>query len=921
MKQTSSALTFLLAQYRAIFKRAYIKGIASAVILTAGLAAGQAQAQPDGTFYENTGSWIEKTSPIPSSTNNATAVAGDYADADRNNGQVSSGNLVIGDSGTAIGGDIESLTSGSAYGGYVKLSSGSLDVVAEDNKVTISSGATLNSSAGNVMGGWAKTNGTGTATASGNKLIINSQSGSTITFTGINTLVGGGAGGNHGAKAEDNKYTFNGNATTPTDLTSVSGGHRGGMVFVGDVATSGSSGAYEAIGNTLQMSNFVISGDSVGTGPKTFRGGDIYVYNVEADNTIDVIRAQGNTVDLDSFTLGSGSYSTNYGVTNIAANYVDNSKGYVASVEANGSGDTGVFLNEGKLYQATVFGGMAKNVSGGNASASNNLVSITNTDFLRTTSGSTINFNGIFGGHAETTKTDADQKINLTASNNAISIQNESDVKNKTYQVEGSIIGAELKLLSGSSGITDLVGSTLTADNNTITIDAGIKVSNGSIQGVSIDTDQSKFTSGGATLHASNNTVTLDGDWTTEESKYNIATVIAQKGVLTAENNKLIINGKVDASAAGSIIAAVIASEQGTISGKLEAGKNVHNLSNNSIEIGADAEVIRANIFAAQSTQTSAHTLNNDVTVAGKVTNSDIYGGTGADSVVATQAGSLLRYNDDVNHQIRSDVVDLAGIVDVGQTATLKVGGFLTDGNINAGTYNTNQTTIKSTAELYNHKEVELLGDTTVEAGAKLHALTAGAKIKVNGDVGGSTIKTTNTLGYDFVGGRGQLTISKAQLQSYLTAGDNYTLDSTTSGTDKAGTVEVTSGGVLEFTDSNIDLATLDYTTTDEAGKIKVGTDSGSSILKGDAVTISHALAGNGTKFADGTYTLNKDGKFGDDYGVLSGAAITTTGVSIEANDLILGSSRISGEQSKDITFEKATAKDSITAPLLVMLT
>ena len=33
-----------MAQYRAIFKRAYVKGIATAVLLTAGLAAGQAQA-------------------------------------------------------------------------------------------------------------------------------------------------------------------------------------------------------------------------------------------------------------------------------------------------------------------------------------------------------------------------------------------------------------------------------------------------------------------------------------------------------------------------------------------------------------------------------------------------------------------------------------------------------------------------------------------------------------------------------------------------------------------------------------------------------------------------------------------------------------------------------------------------------------
>ena len=34
-----------MAQYRAIFKRAYVKGIATAVLLTAGLAAGQAQAE------------------------------------------------------------------------------------------------------------------------------------------------------------------------------------------------------------------------------------------------------------------------------------------------------------------------------------------------------------------------------------------------------------------------------------------------------------------------------------------------------------------------------------------------------------------------------------------------------------------------------------------------------------------------------------------------------------------------------------------------------------------------------------------------------------------------------------------------------------------------------------------------------------
>ena len=44
MKLSNNAIKFLLAQYRAIYKNAYFKGIASAVVLTAGLAAGAANA-------------------------------------------------------------------------------------------------------------------------------------------------------------------------------------------------------------------------------------------------------------------------------------------------------------------------------------------------------------------------------------------------------------------------------------------------------------------------------------------------------------------------------------------------------------------------------------------------------------------------------------------------------------------------------------------------------------------------------------------------------------------------------------------------------------------------------------------------------------------------------------------------------------
>ena len=44
MKQTNNAIKFLMAQYRAIFQNAYFKGLATATVVTMGLAAGQAQA-------------------------------------------------------------------------------------------------------------------------------------------------------------------------------------------------------------------------------------------------------------------------------------------------------------------------------------------------------------------------------------------------------------------------------------------------------------------------------------------------------------------------------------------------------------------------------------------------------------------------------------------------------------------------------------------------------------------------------------------------------------------------------------------------------------------------------------------------------------------------------------------------------------
>ena len=268
MKISNNALNFLLAQYRAIFKRAYIKGIASAVILTAGLAAGQAQAveAPNGSYWYTTDdtTWKEKTD-VGATFGNAARIAGNYADGKsegHSGGTVYDEKLVIG-----TGGDFIGISSGSVYGGYVSLEDTSdLDALAEGNRLEVKSGGTINSADGNLVGGWAKTNGSGIATAQDNKLIIDNSSGG-ITFQAANQFIGAVAAGNNGATAESNLLQFTGSGTgasgNGTALTN-SKGNFGATVFVGETGgKAGLKGTYKALGNTLDMSHFNVTSDTI----------------------------------------------------------------------------------------------------------------------------------------------------------------------------------------------------------------------------------------------------------------------------------------------------------------------------------------------------------------------------------------------------------------------------------------------------------------------------------------------------------------------------------------------------------------------------------------------------------------------------------------------------------------------------------
>ena len=153
MKQTNNAIKFLMAQYRAIFKNAYFKGLTSALVLTAGLAAGQAQAADfDGAHtslhdyvIDSTGNhW---TGPTSDSSENSTVTT-------TNSGSAQYANTIILNNGGTLTSESET------YAGKENL---------YVNSITVNDGGKIELTGANASGGGIQglnaTNGSGAYTS------------------------------------------------------------------------------------------------------------------------------------------------------------------------------------------------------------------------------------------------------------------------------------------------------------------------------------------------------------------------------------------------------------------------------------------------------------------------------------------------------------------------------------------------------------------------------------------------------------------------------------------------------------------------------------------------------------------------------------------------------------------------------------
>ena len=115
MKQTNNAIKFLMAQYRAIFKNAYFKGMATALVLTAGLAAGAAQAAEYYYYDKSQQTWVHtqndsaatgfNTDGIIAGTIAGDALSGTGLDQEKASSTAADGRLVIGSGNNAKEGD------------------------------------------------------------------------------------------------------------------------------------------------------------------------------------------------------------------------------------------------------------------------------------------------------------------------------------------------------------------------------------------------------------------------------------------------------------------------------------------------------------------------------------------------------------------------------------------------------------------------------------------------------------------------------------------------------------------------------------------------------------------------------------------------------------------------------------------------
>ena len=265
VKVSNNALNFLLAQYRAIFKRAYVKGLASAVLLTAGLAAGAASSP---AMAAEIGPILGQEDFVSGGALNSGTITQDSTlnMSQITDNQVSGGYLTfIGD--TTIKGQGVDVVINGAFNRQISFSGTNQSLTVENGAtLTIYNNGTANT---NIRGGSDGASGTLTIQGANSALTLNSSdanfnkvnvtSGATLTLGGMEYYA------DHGTNAD---WTYFSNVYANNSSESGTVTVDAGTVNLNDQSLLGADHAMNISGSTINFAgkeHKVESGDAYAT--------------------------------------------------------------------------------------------------------------------------------------------------------------------------------------------------------------------------------------------------------------------------------------------------------------------------------------------------------------------------------------------------------------------------------------------------------------------------------------------------------------------------------------------------------------------------------------------------------------------------------------------------------------------------------
>ena len=560
MKQTQNALKFLLAQYRAIFKHAYVKGLATAAIVTAGLAVGQAQAAEPETFelYGFTGgiakgNWGPKSltadyvqlneGNIGNTVN--TLFHSNFAELVKNPGWsadilqgVQSGGLTY-YSGSSIAKGQNGVSENATALKHVNII-GKHNIDKENNTLlTDVSGAVLTLGSGGAIdidlvratSGGTATGGAifaGFALNDGKDARTLNVHNNTLNVTGQryadHAVVAGYVANSSGA-AISNSNTLNYQSTVVKQSAESDADTYGATLLAG--FAQGTAGA-TANNNTMKLGTELKNDATVDISQKVLFGGG-YAKTLDNDNVNAAsgnVSASNNTVEMSNFSYDSTKRDA--GVTYENRSYIFGGFVDLFSKNANTApnygiaataSDNSLTLTNAKIYNAkdktqalVIHGGFARSdstASGDTAisvDASNNALTIKGSVERNSTYTTDITlFNTgdqIVAGKATHNQKDVDNNVTSTANQNTLTVDT-------IKMTGGKLVGA----LAATETVEDGHKSNVVVTGNTLSVQGNSILTNTSLLAASVQGQNDAIThSGNAVSVASNALAIADGD-------------------------------------------------------------------------------------------------------------------------------------------------------------------------------------------------------------------------------------------------------------------------------------------------------------------------------------------------------------------------------------------------------------------------